>query len=1537
MYLYVAHSKKNSFGLKFVRNILCSLSCYYQQFQTLVNEAIETIKNPIQKELSGYVQIATWKDVNVYALKESAKRTHHHLGKFVKKFRLGLQTPFQDLLASIHDNSKSKPKHKSSSRIDALFDRLVGNFNMFLHPESKIIQINQLSNTQKCETITHLSKYFAKSKSIVSEILSDVSAQEVTVRIDEFCSELIGEMYQINMQNASIQAGTQKPKGLKSFRKKCWVDFLKGLNYVGLNSRCSQKYIKLQDPVHIYTQAGPNFSQIEKIVGAYISFNTNLEDLFSRSEMYHYRNISKLNAVRQLQSQVFVDISRLEFEKALSFLDHLMHLGLEQRNLLAELIPTLEILDLASRMIKITNIDFSLKNTKQKLLFWDENLVVIYTSIERAILIAKCIVTSDIEVAEVLSMLEKFRFMVHELISEIRNELGTNINLFSEILPKSEFSRLLERCEQFVCDFDVVLSDATRNYSSLEYLFKNLYFLTSKIRVEASDLNNEYSCSDVELYESVLGHCIENMLVSFQHFKRRSYKKLDDVVNDVENILNINAEALLSTHDDLVTPFTSSSLRKLASEMIKLVSISANLPKLSADDQMNLECQLKGLQLLLAQLNLLVMYRLYQFILFHKTMLKFTYILGNTFYAVIKNGFCVPVEEDEDNDCTTEENVSGIGIGEGDGKKDISNEIEEPEEVEGLQNDPIPESSNPDKNLQEEDNGIEMNNDFDGDLEEVDEKDNPDSADDTNQQEHDEQMGNVDQDLADAIDEQMWGDDDQQGNSANEKTEKDAEIKNKGNETEIAANEKSEKGEGQREDKQDEAQSEVNNEKEYQEKEKNDEDQELINEDDNYEENHGLDVKPANDNQMDNQEDDMDLPENMELDQDEIGNEQQEAGLNDNNETLPECVEDQEFPSFADEKTAAESENDPLPEINPENELQQAEMNDLEDENQMEESDNNEANNNTNGSEFNEANPAVDQQKEDVQSSSKNDLANQVSPAIDSVGVEGTTGLQAPNEDTADVEGAGDESRSPEEALSKNHSMTGENKFDLNQKKDEEQQKINSEASSQSNPHRSVGTALEKWKSRLRNITDGIQQQNEKNQLSEEAQGNEYEYVMEEDEDQGETQALGVADKDQLAQMDKQALVEDAENDANQLDDSMSVDAPEANSSLREDSKNIISHDLKGLNSNSELNGDFEEEMAKEKEKAFSNVKLENIEELEIVDRLNDKLDRNLSSIELADMEVEDGSEIQNYDTFRMELEKRLSEWRKNGQDSLEAQSLWRNYSSLTRDLSFHLCEQLRLILEPTLSTKLKGDYRTGKRLNMRKIISYIASQFKKDKIWMRRTKPSKRTYQIMIAMDDSLSMASSHAIQLAYESLTVITTALNQLEAGEISIVSFGEDVKLIHPFDRSWSDEAGVDTIRSFSFKQERTKVKLLMDQSLEVLRNSRIKQSVHDLWQLEIIISDGICEDHHYIRNRVHAAAEEQIAMVFIILDTRPENDSITKMTNVSYECDPLTNLSQLKLEEYMDTFPFDYYVLVRKVEDLPEILSDTLRQFFMFASA
>jgi midasin len=53
---------------------------------------------------------------------------------------------------------------------------------------------------------------------------------------------------------------------------------------------------------------------------------------------------------------------------------------------------------------------------------------------------------------------------------------------------------------------------------------------------------------------------------------------------------------------------------------------------------------------------------------------------------------------------------------------------------------------------------------------------------------------------------------------------------------------------------------------------------------------------------------------------------------------------------------------------------------------------------------------------------------------------------------------------------------------------------------------------------------------------------------------------------------------------------------------------------------------------------------------------------------------------------------------------AVHGREVWVRCEALTAGLVGELTEQLRLILEPTLASKLQGDYRTGKRINMKKV-----------------------------------------------------------------------------------------------------------------------------------------------------------------------------------------------------------------------------------------
>jgi len=273
-----------------------------------------------------------------------------------------------------------------------------------------------------------------------------------------------------------------------------------------------------------------------------------------------------------------------------------------------------------------------------------------------------------------------------------------------------------------------------------------------------------------------------------------------------------------------------------------------------------------------------------------------------------------------------------------------------------------------------------------------------------------------------------------------------------------------------------------------------------------------------------------------------------------------------------------------------------------------------------------------------------------------------------------------------------------------------------------------------------------------------------------------------------------------------------------------------------------------------------------------------------------------------------------------------EARALWQHHESATRALSAGLCEQLRLILEPTQATKMRGDFRTGKRLNMRRIIPYIASAYKKDKIWMRRAKPSKRQYQVILAVDDSRSMAEGDGstANLALQTVALVARALSALEVGQIAVMSFGEAASVVHPFDTPFTADSGVNAFERFTFSQQKTDVRRLLESSLSLF-SSATPSSNEELWQLQIVISDGVCEEHEALRRIIRKAHERRVMIVFVVVDSLRDN-SILELNRVAFVDGEVTT------ERYLDKFPFGYYLVVRDVRELPGVLAGALRQWF-----
>ena len=465
------------------------------------------------------------------------------------------------------------------------------------------------------------------------------------------------------------------------------------------------------------------------------------------------------------------------------------------------------------------------------------------------------------------------------------------------------------------------------------------------------------------------------------------------------------------------------------------------------------------------------------------------------------------------------------------------------------------------------------------------------------------------------------------------------------------------------------------------------------------------------------------------------------------------------------------------------------------------------------------------------------------------------------------------------------------------------------------NPLRSLGDALKEIRHRFEEILSP-QQLDAPLENMEFASRSQIQYLQPEDVDH-DMQALGPAGEEQVAKLDQLTLI----NDETTSDDQRAIDV-DMPLPAEESQKSLSRPPLQPNNSASEQRTDAEAAITR--------------------GAMHQYLETPANLRETVGQTFEEDEEISNH-----VVEMQLRSWRVADHPNEGAEQIWRLYESLTHDLAYALCEQLRLILEPTLATRLKGDYRTGKRLNMKKVISYIASDYTKDKIWLRRTKPSQREYQVLISIDDSRSMAESHSIHLAYQTLALISKALNRLESGDIAIAKFGETVDLLHSFNEGpFTDQAGTKVMNAFKFQQKATNVLSLLETSLTVLESARERQATNsssatDLWQLQIIISDGMCQDHDKLRTILRKANEQRVMIVFIILDSlhavsEPgaavdgHQGSIISMDKAEFK--NVDGKVELHLQKYLDSFPFEYYVVLRNVEALPDVLAGTLKQFF-----
>lgn len=225
------------------------MQLFFQQFEDSVSSKLDTLKQPILKELREYVQIASWKDVNVFALKESAKRTHYHLNKIVKKFRAVLSISIKDVIAQYHEVAPIAPNALSPNLQSTLDKIFLGKFVCGMEVPDCVGKISE-------NRLLQSEKLFKKAQAFNNRALDSSCSFQLALTVEDFTEEIISRIS--NFQSQTFSNGNLKGlKGQKMVRKKAWSDLLKHLAHIGLSPRYSHRYVLQQDIVYMNTLCTP--------------------------------------------------------------------------------------------------------------------------------------------------------------------------------------------------------------------------------------------------------------------------------------------------------------------------------------------------------------------------------------------------------------------------------------------------------------------------------------------------------------------------------------------------------------------------------------------------------------------------------------------------------------------------------------------------------------------------------------------------------------------------------------------------------------------------------------------------------------------------------------------------------------------------------------------------------------------------------------------------------------------------------------------------------------------------------------------------------------------------------------------------------------------------------------------------------------------------------------------------------------------------------------------------------------------------------
>ncbi|GKY98789.1 hypothetical protein MPSEU_000835100 [Mayamaea pseudoterrestris] len=1491
-----------------------SLFVYYNQFVPCIKNKLDKLHQPIEVKLADEVKLAKWDEQSYYAAVDAAERNYKSLMRLIKEYDEVLHLPVtqmleQELCRGVGDDQEDASAVTKIPARSILFSALQVEGALKNNRKLFVPEITKLSETipEACDGGMQL---VADEKCFAAQIKQYIKRM-YTFRREAISNSMYSSTHEASDLNATIFEridSLRSDKVTRPMKERALIDLLKELKHQGY---AESKY---STPIQV----------------------SSLSELFQLPTMTFYNDLDGMADLSVLQSaemyyqRVLAEMDRFRGEVCLIGSRHLTQ---RQTNLMLALSDSG--LYMLVRLRCTLSINMTACGQMRKL---TENLACCKTIIP----VGQKVLTSKVG---------RFNRQSNELLENLRQHkllLARTKYLFAEddkAALADELARQLDAAilkqKDHLCAASIIttedhLHQLTQELDSLiafrDFLQKHLEKCKGLLPIDAirdtlalvyKSINAAESCTSVTANESPpssqsdphdLVNCVslavEAALLSVQPLVARrdaNDSSTSSIWHHHQSFVETSAKSNIMSMIGKVNTVIC-TLQGVIDNQEQNVSIIPVCVKLCAD-----------LSVLLGLTVDLFDEFLRETISFYRVTAKLQYIILRVFRVLVAKGFCSDdvdekEPEGEGTDGLNFEEKDGTGMGDGDGKKDVTDQIEDEEQLLGLKGDEEEgqqqdESRELDK--EEAEKGMEMTNEFDGEIFDVPETENGDDPnnDDEEGEELDREMGDGEGQNDRVVDERMWNEsDDEEEGTEEQKFEKGSTVQGGEKSDEMATKDDEEK-DAATDNKSGEAPDSERADIEDNGKSGDD----AINEDldEQYEESHGVPVRQ----EEDDKDEGLEIADDMELD--EADDQKSETGDNiddaDNSENDNESIHGEPDVNMLPDLTADEEKND---DEKPQDETESS------------------CNAATAAAQEEHGLPEEDKADEaDPEREPELRVENDKSEPQHGLGVQSQEGKdvidhcldddkdgQGENdgEQTNDNEGAGDSETNPsgksDGGGSGSQGQNVSNGVDAEAKRSKVENEV-------PNPLKHPGDASKYWHRKL-NLVEPQNPESEKQETDDLEVGEkqaEHNGDFEFGNDNDSLQALAEVNDDDVASGER--------NEQHNFSSPPELTDHKAEEAKQDQSQNRQSSRPSTRPSNARQ--EHTEAMDEDEELEST---IEHADELtDNEDEANEMEDSPYDPIDaVGNVVVSDTSQLQQeeLDATVQKLNIKGEESQLAGLTAAEESVARRHWNELqleTYALSRRLCEKLRLVMEPLVASKLRGDYRTGKRINMKRVIGYIASGYRKDKIWLRRTKPAKRNYRVLIAVDDSESMRKTGAGEMALKALATLTTGMSQLEIGEIGVASFGNEMNLIHSFDQPFTSESGPNIVGNFRFEQQRTRTALCVESAMMALESHGSQVAP---MQLVFMISDGRIErdSRTALRRLNRELTERNILMVMMIVEGENKKDSILNMKEVTFD------KGKPIVKSFMDDYPFPYYIVLEDMQSLPEVLGDALRQWF-----